>query len=139
MADTCNRHQVQENTTSFTKEHFISVWLVWWRRWREVFKPIKEGNKTRKCNQGYSPNSIKNHFFFTVIIKFLTIGSFQEMLRQEAVEAIAKLKIRKFRRRVKDSSHYAIKQVEQERRDSEVCAVCLDEFQNNQVRIDETE
>ena len=77
--------------------------------------------------------------FFTVIIKFLTIGSFQEMLRQEAVEAIAKLKIRKFRRRVKDSSHYAIKQVEQERRDSEVCAVCLDEFQNNQVRIDETE
>ena len=77
--------------------------------------------------------------FFTVIIKFLTIGSFQEMLRQEAVEAIAKLKIRKFRRRVKDSSRYAIKQVEQERRDSDVCAVCLDEFQNNQVRIDETE
>lgn len=61
------------------------------------------------------------------------------MLRQEAVEAIAKLKIRKFRRRVKDTSHYAIKQVEQESRDSEVCAVCLDEFQNNQVRIDETE
>ncbi|CAH3110223.1 unnamed protein product [Pocillopora meandrina] len=74
--------------------------------------------------------------FKTQLSQFLHnywISKKEEMLRQEAVEAIAKLKIRKFRRRVKDSSRYAIKQVEQERRDSEVCAVCLDEFQNNQL------
>lgn len=74
--------------------------------------------------------------FKTQLSQFLHnywISKKEEMLRQEAVEAIARLKIRKFRRRLRDSSCFAIAKVEQERRDSEVCAVCLDEFQNNQL------
>lgn len=74
--------------------------------------------------------------FKTQLSQFLHnywISKKEEMLRQEAVEAIARLNIRKFRRRLRDSSCFAIKQVEQERKDSEVCAVCLDEFQNNQL------
>ena len=59
------------------------------------------------------------------------------MLRQEAAEAVAKLKTRKYRQKVrKDKLRCSNgKQLEHERRDSEVCAVCLDEFRNNQVRV----
>jgi len=58
----------------------------------------------------------------------------EEMLRQEAAEAIAKLKLRKYRRKARDLNYCSTnKHAEQERKDSEVCAVCLDEFHNNQV------
>lgn len=57
------------------------------------------------------------------------------MLRQEAAEAIAKLKLRKYRRKARDLNCSTSKNAEQERKDSEVCAVCLDEFHNNQVRV----
>ena len=55
------------------------------------------------------------------------------MLRQEAAEAIAKLKLRKYRRKARSLNCSSNKHAEQERKDSEVCAVCLDEFHNNQV------
>ena len=59
------------------------------------------------------------------------------MLRQEAAEAIAKLKLRKYRRKATDSNSTTCtsKHAEQDKKDSEVCAVCLDEFRNNQVRV----
>ena len=57
------------------------------------------------------------------------------MLRQEAAEAIAKLKSRKYRRKARDLNCSTNKRAEQERKDAEVCAVCLDEFHNNQVRV----
>jgi len=57
------------------------------------------------------------------------------MLRQEAAEAIAKLKLRKYRRKARDSICTTSKHTEREKKDSEVCAVCLDEFRNNQVRV----
>ena len=53
------------------------------------------------------------------------------MLRQEAVEALSKLTIRKYRRTCCSTG----KRLRQERRDTEVCAVCLDEFHNNQVNV----
>ena len=58
------------------------------------------------------------------------------MLRQEAAEAIAKLKLRKYnRRKARNLNCSTSKLAEQERKDSEVCAVCLDEFHNNQVCV----
>jgi len=57
------------------------------------------------------------------------------MLRQEAAEAIARLKLRKYRRKARDLNCATNKRAEQERKDAEVCAVCLDEFHNNQVRV----
>lgn len=65
----------------------------------------------------------------------LLFVSAQEMLRQEAAEAIAKLKLRKYKRTVRESCCSSSKHAEQDRRDSEVCAVCLDEFHSNQVRL----
>ena len=60
------------------------------------------------------------------------------MLRQEAAEAIAKLKLRKYRRKARDLNCSTNKHAEHEKKDSEVCAVCLDEFHNNQVRVKRT-
>ena len=54
------------------------------------------------------------------------------MLRQEAAEAIAKLKLRKYRRKARDLSCSTSKH---QKKESEVCAVCLDEFHNNQVKL----
>ncbi|XP_078360748.1 RING finger protein 215-like [Oculina patagonica] len=74
--------------------------------------------------------------FKTQLSQFLHnywISKKEEMLRQEAVEAIAKLKLRKYRRRVRQSCCSSSIHAEQERRDSEVCAVCLDEFHSNQL------
>ena len=58
------------------------------------------------------------------------------MLRQEAAEAVAKLKVRKYKRTLRESRRCCStgKQLEQDKRESDVCAVCLDEFHNNQVR-----
>ena len=53
------------------------------------------------------------------------------MLRQEAVEAMEKLKIRKYRK--PRLGCVTTKQQEQAKTEREVCAVCLDEFRNNQV------
>jgi len=63
------------------------------------------------------------------------ISKQEEMLRQEAAEAVAKLKIRKYRQKVRKDKLCCSngKQLEHKRRDSEVCAVCLDEFRNNQL------
>ena len=57
------------------------------------------------------------------------------MLRQEAAEAIAKLKVRKYKRTLRERRPCCStgKQLEQDKRESDVCAVCLDEFHNNQV------
>ncbi|XP_078355742.1 RING finger protein 215-like [Oculina patagonica] len=74
--------------------------------------------------------------FKTQLSQFLHnywISKKEEMLRQEAAEAIAKLKLRKYRRRVRQSCCSSSIHAEQERRDSEVCAVCLDEFHSNQL------
>lgn len=62
------------------------------------------------------------------------------MLRQEAAEAVAKLQTRKYRRAVRDSrpccsSSACSKQHGKQKRESELCAVCLDEFYNNQVSV----
>lgn len=83
-----------------------------------------------------SPHHHPRGFRFTFSLKSsLLFVSSQEMLRQEAAEAIAKLQIRKYRRTMRGSPCSTSKHAEQERRDSEVCAVCLDEFHNNQVRV----
>lgn len=58
------------------------------------------------------------------------ISKKEEMLRQEAVEAIEKLKIRKYRKPRLGCG--TTKQQEQAKTEREVCAVCLDEFRNNQ-------
>ena len=74
-------------------------------------------------------------FRFSFLKNFL-FASTQEMLRQEAAEAIAKLKLRKYnRRKTRNLNCSTSKHAEQERKDSEVCAVCLDEFHNNQVCV----
>ncbi|XP_073256809.1 RING finger protein 215-like [Porites lutea] len=63
------------------------------------------------------------------------ISKKEQMLRQEAAQAIAKLKIRKYRRVMKDAqpSCSSASSKRRARRDVEVCAVCLDEFYNNQL------
>lgn len=76
------------------------------------------------------------NLFIWAFLKVLFLFVFvQEMLRQEAAEAIAKLKLRKYRRKARDSICTTSKHTEREKKDSEVCAVCLDEFRNNQVRV----
>ena len=57
------------------------------------------------------------------------------MLRQEAMEAIAKLRIRKIRKSSSHGTTSAAKRQEQEKTEREICAVCLDKFRNNQVSI----
>ena len=51
------------------------------------------------------------------------------------MEAIAKLRIRKIRKSSSRGPTSAAKRQEQEKTDREICAVCLDEFRNSQVKI----
>jgi len=67
-ANTCNRRQARENACeqvaiglSFTSD--------WWRKWREIFQPIRERSKAKpKQNENYFRHSNKNRSISTVQI-----------------------------------------------------------------------
>lgn len=125
----------------------LTLWATCGRPsgWEGVVCLGNPEKSTEEVNSQYASSSV---FFASVMFCLLVfktqlsqflhnywLSKKEEMLRQEAAEAIAKLKLRKYRRKATDSNSTTCtsKHAEQDKKDLEVCAVCLDEFRNNQL------
>lgn len=105
------------------------------------------GNPKKAAAEGVNSHFIGTSGFFASVLFCLVVFKTQlsellhnywiskkeEMLRQEAMEAIAKLRIRKIRKSSSHGTTSAAKRQEQEKTEREICAVCLDKFRNNQL------